>query len=109
MFFFFFNDTATTEIYSLSLHDALPISGQEGRVEAAAVAGAERGGIAARLGRRGLRRLWCQSRRKIGRAACRGRGEISVVGGSLKKKKRKKDRTREIIKRKECRRSYKRA
>src|SRR5256885_16652940 len=24
---FFFNDTATTEIYTLSLHDALPISG----------------------------------------------------------------------------------
>ena len=23
--FFFFNDTATTEIYTLSLHDALPI------------------------------------------------------------------------------------
>src|SRR3712207_9492410 len=29
---FFFNDTATTEIYSLSLHDALPISSRrEGR------------------------------------------------------------------------------
>src|SRR3712207_8257508 len=26
MLFFFFNDTATTEIYTLSLHDALPIS-----------------------------------------------------------------------------------
>src|SRR2546428_10295271 len=25
LFFFFFNDTATTEIYTLSLHDALPI------------------------------------------------------------------------------------
>src|SRR5258708_24016594 len=41
--FFFFNDTATTEIYTLSLHDALPISSTmrfelkavspEGRVE----------------------------------------------------------------------------
>src|SRR2546426_12778258 len=37
LFFFFFNDTATTEIYTLSLHDALPIlpdggrSGQRGR------------------------------------------------------------------------------
>src|SRR2546422_10553020 len=29
--FFFFNDTATTEIYTLSLHDALPIS-QPGQV-----------------------------------------------------------------------------
>src|SRR2546430_6736753 len=27
LFFFFFNDTATTEIYTLSLHDALPIFG----------------------------------------------------------------------------------
>src|SRR5256885_12188995 len=27
--FFFFNDTATTEIYTLSLHDALPIYGDE--------------------------------------------------------------------------------
>src|SRR2546427_11255799 len=29
--FFFFNDTATTEIYTLSLHDALPISVRRGR------------------------------------------------------------------------------
>src|SRR3712207_9090129 len=29
--FFFFNDTATTEIYTLSLHDALPISARRGR------------------------------------------------------------------------------
>src|SRR5918996_329713 len=36
-FFFFFNDTATTEIYTLSLHDALPISrdGDGGIVPAA--------------------------------------------------------------------------
>src|SRR2546430_15783987 len=33
--FFFFNDTATTEIYTLSLHDALPIS-RAPRVGAAA-------------------------------------------------------------------------
>src|SRR3712207_7857847 len=32
-FVFFFNDTATTEIYTLSLHDALPISLLEGRRE----------------------------------------------------------------------------
>src|SRR3712207_8006996 len=29
--FFFFNDTATTEIYTLSLHDALPISADHDR------------------------------------------------------------------------------
>src|SRR2546430_15745346 len=31
--FFFFNDTATTEIYTLSLHDALPIFVRPQRVE----------------------------------------------------------------------------
>src|SRR5947209_18313521 len=30
--FFFFNDTATTEIYTLSLHDALPIFGHHPRL-----------------------------------------------------------------------------
>src|SRR3712207_7181805 len=41
---FFFNDTATTEIYTLSLHDALPISRRvrrAGEVRAAAAPGAE--------------------------------------------------------------------
>src|SRR2546422_3287546 len=33
-FFFFFNDTATTEIYTLSLHDALPISSRNLRPDA---------------------------------------------------------------------------
>src|SRR2546427_9358910 len=37
VFFFFFNDTATTEIYTLSLHDALPIS-HAGLVQRAAAA-----------------------------------------------------------------------
>src|SRR5260370_36371693 len=32
--FFFFNDTATTEIYTLSLHDALPISATSRRTGA---------------------------------------------------------------------------
>src|SRR5437667_10404094 len=31
LLFFFFNDTATTEIYTLSLHDALPISPRSAR------------------------------------------------------------------------------
>src|SRR6266705_7039797 len=38
-FFFFFNDTATTEIYTLSLHDALPIF-HAARVEPAGGRGA---------------------------------------------------------------------
>src|SRR3712207_7499762 len=35
--FFFFNDTATTEIYTLSLHDALPISCCCGVISAEAI------------------------------------------------------------------------
>src|SRR5690349_22818684 len=34
LLFFFFNDTATTEIYTLSLHDALPISRSSERLAA---------------------------------------------------------------------------
>src|SRR2546430_9728012 len=41
--FFFFNDTATTEIYTLSLHDALPISHGPGRRRRARRAGLPRG------------------------------------------------------------------
>src|SRR6266498_4782989 len=37
--FFFFNDTATTEIYTLSLHDALPISPARGTPRPAGPAG----------------------------------------------------------------------
>src|SRR5712672_4754006 len=37
--FFFFNDTATTEIYTLSLHDALPISRPGRRPRTAAGSG----------------------------------------------------------------------
>src|SRR5256885_11211577 len=47
---FFFNDTATTEIYTLSLHDALPIYARRphradaARLRAPAAAGADRRG-----------------------------------------------------------------
>src|SRR5256885_12731436 len=50
--FFFFNDTATTEIYTLSLHDALPIS-PRGRRRGSAPRSRSR---AARESRRGPRR-----------------------------------------------------
>src|SRR2546430_4231782 len=42
-YFFFFNDTATTEIYTLSLHDALPISHRDHYRQAEAPAGEGRG------------------------------------------------------------------
>src|SRR5256885_13223987 len=42
--FFFFNDTATTEIYTLSLHDALPIwTGNHGRGDRWTLAGRAHG------------------------------------------------------------------
>src|SRR2546430_7300044 len=42
-FFFFFNDTATTEIYTLSLHDALPILARPARWSRSAPCGGRRG------------------------------------------------------------------
>src|SRR3712207_9084404 len=43
MLVFFFNDTATTEIYTLSLHDALPISRQGCAADSSAGAQTPRG------------------------------------------------------------------
>src|SRR3712207_7417234 len=61
--FFFFNDTATTEIYTLSLHDALPISSPRPRVRARGAAPRRVGGARVRAlqapappGHGGLRR-----------------------------------------------------
>src|SRR3989454_12834908 len=42
--FFFFNDTATTEIYTLSLHDALPICVHDGARDRRGAAARSRGG-----------------------------------------------------------------
>src|SRR2546427_10648276 len=42
LFFFFFNDTATTEIYTLSLHDALPIFLPDVNLDPAAVRALQR-------------------------------------------------------------------
>src|SRR2546430_5484526 len=54
--FFFFNDTATTEIYTLSLHDALPIC---------LLHGAARGGRGGPGGRGGGGRSGQQRRRRL--------------------------------------------
>src|SRR5206468_12163646 len=81
LFFFFFNDTATTEIYTLSLHDALPIPGQ------------------LRRGRPGLGEGQCGQGRRLGDAAMPGdrkstrlnssHDQISYAVFCLKKKKKK--------------------
>src|SRR5438093_9251192 len=51
-FFFFFNDTAPTEIYTLSLHDALPISHDRVRRRIRGVGGSEHGAGPRRRGQR---------------------------------------------------------
>src|SRR5256885_5455861 len=51
--FFFFNDTATTEIYTLSLHDALPIFPDDTKTDNQNQQFAFRGGLGA-FGRGGL-------------------------------------------------------
>src|SRR2546430_12641656 len=50
MAFFFFNDTATTEIYTLSLHDALPISIDSNKLDALMFPGWNVSSLAARPG-----------------------------------------------------------
>src|SRR2546430_8780974 len=64
--FFFFNDTATTEIYTLSLHDALPIStisvAARGSSRSSAPVGLRRRrSRCSRFGRRGRRSIWERS------------------------------------------------
>src|SRR5256886_8339339 len=53
-FFFFFNDTATTEIYTLSLHDALPILRPEQQGFAVCPLGVGEAGLACRAVGHGL-------------------------------------------------------
>src|SRR5687768_18070923 len=69
-FIFFFNATPTTEIYTLSLHDALPISHAGGRGRGGARLAAGSG--ARRAGRR--RRLHALARRAVGLADRLGAG-----------------------------------
>src|SRR2546421_1383209 len=81
--FFFFNDTATTEIYTLSLHDALPISTETGLRSAR---------------RRGLRLRSHRSPRRRDRKSTRlnsSHDQISYAVFCLKKKKKKNCRREE--------------
>src|SRR2546430_10410991 len=90
-FFFFFNDTATTEIYTLSLHDALPICSWRSwaartRSRAAASSfGASPGGSGWRATRRPPR-SWSASDRKSTRLNS-SHSQISYAVFCLKKKK----------------------
>src|SRR3712207_6955706 len=83
--FFFFNDTATTEIYTLSLHDALPISARPRRSGPPPVRRRGR----ARLG--GDRRCRGDGRERSDRKSTRlnsSHANISYAVFCLKKKKK---------------------
>src|SRR6267154_6032652 len=64
--FFFFNDTATTEIYTLSLHDALPISRRSELCQAVHLAELRHGLLLVRAPARGARRPHADRRHRRG-------------------------------------------
>src|SRR2546430_13674899 len=91
-FFFFFNDTATTEIYTLSLHDALPIFVEASVDDLVLEAGVVRvRGVPDRTvslaeGARVAPRLEAEADRKSTRLNS-SHSQISYAGFRLKKKK----------------------
>src|SRR2546430_6680970 len=87
VFFFFFNDTATTEIYTLSLHDALPIC------DASAVCGG-------RAGRSASSRIACSQRSRGPRSeehTSELQSQSNLVCRLLLEKKKSVSRTTEFI------------
>ena len=85
--FFFFNDTATTEIYTLSLHDALPIlvgSGVEMRPDADSVSAPS-----ATSRRTASRTGVIETRSEEHTSELQSRPHISYAVFCLKKKKKK--------------------
>src|SRR2546426_7561760 len=87
--FFFFNDTATTEIYTLSLHDALPISPIRGSNTPTACA-VGRAGLA--TGPRKLNTVGTPSSLRVDRKSTRLNSSHLVISYAvfcLKKKKKK--------------------
>src|SRR2546427_7843434 len=97
LFFFFFNDTATTEIYPLSLHDALPIYPAPGTVGSGLRSRGHRGGPRRQSRRRRgpARRLaagWGAADRKSTRLNS-SHSQISYAVFCLKKKKKLKNYT----------------
>src|SRR5437764_8220272 len=94
LFFFFFNDPATTEIYTLSLHDALPISAGSGFVGGSESGARPRGAsFSRRAGGAGDCRNAREAARQSDRKSTRLNSShrcISYAVFCLKKKKTKK-------------------
>src|SRR2546422_4078598 len=102
--FFFFNDTATTEIYTLSLHDALPISRQRKRSQGQEAAGPDQGGIEGGVGVLARAHRQPPTRHQLIKQPATGdrkstrlnssHGYISYAVFCLKKKKKKQNNAR---------------
>src|SRR2546427_5841304 len=88
-FFFFFNDTATTEIYTLSLHDALPISDQRHAARDVVESAAADASRLGRLGRNHAQADDVQDRKSTRLNS--SHSQISYAVFCLKKKKKHKD------------------
>src|SRR3712207_8730605 len=89
MKFFLFNDTATTEIYTLSLHGALPISSKSMTTGSAARAGSARtvSTVASTKRNRGRRRMVKPPRDRKSTRLNSSHANISYAVFCLKKKK----------------------
>src|SRR5690349_24185173 len=92
LFFFFFNDTATTEIYTLSLHDALPISRRRSRESSPMPTTHDGSGRSAEPLR--VRTFAGEPRDRKSTRLNSSHVEISYAVFCLKKKKKKKTRTK---------------
>src|SRR5438045_9767349 len=93
LFFFFLYDTATTEIYTLSLHDALPISANGGELPRAPRSRRH----PPRIRRRGGRRAVLRSEEHTSELQSLRHLVCRLL---LEKKKKKKTRTQKVHKRK---------
>src|SRR5438552_18813461 len=85
-FFFFFTDPATTEIYTLSLHDALPISITRSRDKEVTTSGTTMNGWSRKI-RASVRWFWASRDRKSTRLNS-SHQIISYAVFCLKKKKK---------------------
>src|SRR6266481_9420206 len=94
--FFFFNDTATTEIYTLSLHDALPISTRGPRAAMREWAKIERG----------IEPTASILESEIGRATSELQSQFHLVCRLLLEKKKKIKISNIIIKKKKNKKLY---
>src|SRR5207249_11804377 len=105
--FFFFNDPATTEIYTLSLHDALPISARVGipgrwrqRDRRGRRGAAARGGLSLAAERApGLRVRRADRRRRSEEHTSELQSRFDLVCRLLLEKKKKKQKNKRTIKR----------